>query len=247
MRETARLEALETPPDSAQMASDGLAAPHAPTAAVGTGSEMSTSQAGMMSSLNGQLVRAGCWMGMEQTQILICGHSMIFWAARRAVKSSMGLQLGLSRWATVQWLGRRGMRWEGLLPALFQQGLVRTILQVLVIHLSGNDLGLVKGKALSVQACKDMQAIRQHWPWVRLLWSDLLPRRVWRDVWDPVGIDRARKKVNRQIRLALLGHGGLVIPHPQIQPQKGELYRADGVHLSDAGNDLFLGDLQRCL
>ncbi|XP_061490951.1 uncharacterized protein LOC133388738 isoform X2 [Rhineura floridana] len=168
----------------------------------------------------------GCWTGTERK----CGHSMVFWAARRAAKLSMGSQLGLSRWAAVQWLGRRGMHWEGLLPALFRQGLVQTIPQVLVIHLGGNDLGLMKGKALIIQASKDMQAIRQRWPWVRLMWSDLLPRKVWCDVWDLAGVDRVRKKVNRQIRLALLGQGGLVIPHPQIQQQKGELYRADGIH-----------------
>ncbi|XP_061495666.1 uncharacterized protein LOC133390651 [Rhineura floridana] len=251
-----RLDALETCPDSTQMVSDGPVAPPVPIAAIGTGGEVATPQTGVTSTavvdcpvagLAAPLVGTGCWTGREQTRILICGHSMIFWAARRAARSSMGSQLGLSHWATVQWLGRRGMHWEGLLPTLFQQDVVRTTPHVVVIHLGGNDLGLLQGKALRVQACKDMQVIRQRWPSVRLLWSDLLPRRVWRGVWNPWALDRARKKVNRHIRLALLGHGDLAIPHPHIQHSEVELYRADGVHLSDAGNDFFLKDLQRCL
>ncbi|XP_061485695.1 uncharacterized protein LOC133386091 [Rhineura floridana] len=164
--------------------------------------------------------------------------------ARRAANSSTGSQLGLSRWAAIQWLSRRGMRWEGLLPALFQQQATRITPHVLVIHLGGNDLGLIQGKALLIQACSDMQLIRQRWPGVRLIWSDILPRREWRGVWDPRAIDRARKMVNRRICLALLLHGGLTIPHSCIRHRQVELYRADGIHLSDTGNDIFLGDLQ---
>ncbi|XP_061438916.1 uncharacterized protein LOC133363657 [Rhineura floridana] len=53
-----RLEALETPPDSTQIVSDGPVGPPAPTAAAGAGSEVATPQAGVISSVTGPLVGA---------------------------------------------------------------------------------------------------------------------------------------------------------------------------------------------
>ena len=57
------------------------------------------------------------------------------------------------------------------------------------------------------------------------------------------GLNRGVKKVNREIRLALLGRQGGVIQHPVILSSRKDLYRAAGVHLTDAGNDIFLQDL----
>lgn len=50
------------------------------------------------------------------------------------------------------------MQWPGSLLFLFNEyrGL---LLQVLVIHLGGNNLGLVKGKVLVVQVIEDLKAI----------------------------------------------------------------------------------------
>ncbi|XP_061489540.1 uncharacterized protein LOC133387851 isoform X2 [Rhineura floridana] len=188
-----------------------------------------------------------CWTRSEQPCILLCGHSMVFWAGRRAAKSRFGTQLGLSQCAAVRWLGRRGMRWDGLLPALFQPAVELVVPQVLVIHLGGNDLGLLKGKALIEQACGDLRAIARRWPGVHLVWSDILPRRKWNCTGDPRGMDRARKKVNRQIQRALCDLGGSVIHHPEVGHDRLELFRPDGIHLTDMGNDIFLGDLQRGL
>lgn len=38
---------------------------------------------------------------------------------------------------------------------------------------------------------------------------------------------------------------GAVIWHPSIQFNQPALYHSDGVHLSQLGNDLFLGSLQQ--
>ncbi|XP_054851801.1 uncharacterized protein LOC129340931 [Eublepharis macularius] len=99
----------------------------------------------------------------ERVRILICGHSMIFWAAHQARRSWIGSQLGLSRWATIEWQGRRGLRWAGLLPLLFE-GRSAPPPHILVVHLGGNDLGLMKGVALSWQARDDFLEIRKRWP-----------------------------------------------------------------------------------
>ncbi|XP_060108061.1 keratin, type II cytoskeletal 7-like [Heteronotia binoei] len=176
----------------------------------------------------------------ERQKILIAGHSMVFWAAHQARRSPIGSQLGLSKWAVVEWQGRRGLRWSGLLPLLFR-GRTGPPPHILVIHLGGNDLGLLKGKALSLQAMEDL---RSRWPEVLILWSAILPRRVWRAAWDPVGIDRARRKANRAIKKALCGGLGIYLPHPAIRVEMADLYLQDGVHLSMKGNGAFLNDLR---
>ena len=171
---------------------------------------------------------------------------MVFWASRRAA-SSTGLQLGLGLEASIQWLGRRGLRWGALPQLLFGSGEVVSPPQVLVLHLGGNDMGLLTGKALIMQARHDFEIIWRTWPETWIVWSNMLPRRLWREGWNPKGLNRAVWKVNREIRLALAGHRGCVISHPAILPSRPELYRPDGVHLSDAGNDIFLQDLHEGL
>ncbi|XP_054840374.1 uncharacterized protein LOC129333070 [Eublepharis macularius] len=186
---------------------------------------------------------AACY---TRKRVLICGHSMVFWAARQAKKTQFGSQLGLSLWATVEWQGRRGLRWPGLLPLLFE-GRCGPLPDILVIHLGGNDLGLVKGKALSLQAEADLWWIKERWPDTLIIWSAILPRRVWREALDPVGIERARHRANRALEKAL-GRGlGIYLPHPAIKAEVADLYRSDGVHLSVSGNDIFLEDLRQGL
>lgn len=45
----------------------------------------------------------------------------------------------------------------------------------------------------------------------------------------------------------MLLEGGLVIPHPDNKYSVLHLFRSDGEHLWDSGNDLFMADLQRGL
>ncbi|XP_054830943.1 uncharacterized protein LOC129326671 [Eublepharis macularius] len=181
----------------------------------------------------------------EKRRILICGHSMVFWAAHQARRSAVGSQLGLSEWAAVEWQGRRGLRWPGLLPLLF--GRSGPVPHILVIHLGGNDLGLLHGRALSLQAKWDLREILRRWPDVLIMWSAMLPRRVWREARDRRAIERARMKANRAIQKALGDGLGVYLPHPRIRAEVAGLYRKDGVHLSEAGNQIFLNDLRQGL
>ncbi|XP_015268388.1 PREDICTED: dual specificity protein phosphatase 12 isoform X1 [Gekko japonicus] len=182
----------------------------------------------------------------ERRRITICGHSAIFWAALQAKKKPIGSQLGLSELASVEWLGRPGLKWPGLIPLLFKERRGPPP-HVLLIHLGGNDLGLVKGIALALQAKADLELIRSRWPGVQIVWSAMLPRHVWQGVGDPRCLDRARRKVNRELRNALVGGLGQYLPHPEIRIDVVDLYREDGVLLSDKGNDIFLADLQQGL
>ncbi|XP_054825929.1 uncharacterized protein LOC129323422 [Eublepharis macularius] len=125
----------------------------------------------------------GAVSGQERKRILICGHSMVFWAANQAKRTQFGSQLGLCAVATVDWQGRHGLRWPGLLPLLFR-GRKGPPPHIVVIHLGGNDLGLVQGKALSMQVAEDLEYISSRWPSVLIVWSEMLQRRVWWEAFD---------------------------------------------------------------
>ncbi|XP_070590275.1 zinc finger protein 318-like isoform X1 [Erythrolamprus reginae] len=178
--------------------------------------------------------------------VLICGNSTLFWAGRRAANSEFGTQLKLSQWADVDWLGQKEMRWEELVPLLFDGNYVKVAPTWLVIHLGGDDIGQMKGMDLFFEAMDDLKLIKERWPDTQLVWSDLIRRKVWRNVKNPMLLDKARKRVNKLVGNVVLELGGQIIHHPDIYITKG-LYRDDGVRLTDAGNDIFLSDLQRCL
>lgn len=72
----------------------------------------------------------------------------------------IGFQLGLSQWAMVKWLGRRGLKWLGILPILFE-GWNGPPPPILLLHMDGNNLGYVKGKALILQALTDFKVIQE--------------------------------------------------------------------------------------
>lgn len=57
-------------------------------------------------------------------------------------------------------------------------------------------------------------------------------------------MNEARKRANREIRIVLEHAWDIYLPHPAIRAERDQLYRADGVHLSDVGLDIFLADLQ---
>ena len=55
------------------------------------------------------------------------------------------------------------------------------------------------------------------------------------------------RKVNKEVCRAMVKGLGSVIGHPEIRLDQPELYRGDGVHLSEAGLEIFLRDLCRGL
>ncbi|XP_062833270.1 uncharacterized protein LOC134297995 [Anolis carolinensis] len=179
----------------------------------------------------------------SRRRVLICGHSYVHWAERQARRGPYGQHLGLASLAFVEWRGRRGLRWEGLLPLLFGSG-VRFPPDLIVMHLGGNDLGLLKGRALFLQVLNDMHKIQEVWPHTGLAWSAIIPRPRW-PYGDGKKLDKARKRVNRALRKVLENGMGYYIPHDTIRFNDSTMYRTDGIHLSELGNQIFLADLQK--
>ncbi|XP_049327960.1 uncharacterized protein LOC111195462 [Astyanax mexicanus] len=160
-------------------------------------------------------------------------------------RSSLGGDLGVK--AKVSWFGWGGLRWRGLVPFFNKSLRGRTAPDMLIIHCGGNDLGGMNAVHLIAEMKVDLLDLHRRFPHIKLLLSDITPRRQWRSTIHPKQIDMARKWVNRKMADFILGVEGVVIHHPNILFYNPWLFLRDRVHLSPLGNELFLNDIAESL
>lgn len=67
------------------------------------------------------------------------------------------------------------------------------------------------------------------------VWSDIVPRRAWRDVRSVERVNKARIKVNRALGCFFRRNGAVVVRHRELGIN--EFWRDNGVHLNVDGND----------
>ncbi|KAJ8418330.1 hypothetical protein AAFF_G00140390 [Aldrovandia affinis] len=182
----------------------------------------------------------------EVKNVWICGHSLVFWAEKRAKSPEYGMQLGMdpSR-VRIWWKGMQGLTWDQLLPLLLKLKGNWPNPDVLILHLGGNDLGKSDTRVLLAAVKKDLTSLRSIFPQCLLVWSDILPRRSWRTTEDAEAVESFRVLVNRRVLADIAELGGAALSHSNIRPGSDVgLYRPDGVHLSGKGIDMFNIDMQ---
>lgn len=189
---------------------------------------------------------------LGRTVVWIIGSSIIYWAQRRAFHRPGGENLGLHyRGVSIRWTGKRSMKWYEF------TGTVEKALQklpppsFLLVQLGSNDIGTgVKTKSLIEDMERDILRIRLLLPNTKIIWSDILMRRYW-SVADNPGdgpvIEGLRLRVNSAMRSYANKEGHYNIKHPNIRAKEKTLYRHDGCHLSDIGNDILLNTYQAAL
>ncbi|XP_054874839.1 uncharacterized protein si:dkeyp-121d4.3 isoform X2 [Amphiprion ocellaris] len=195
---------------------------------------------------DGTLMAAGKPISSEAKNVWICGHSLVYWAESRAKFPEVGMQLGMdpSR-VSIWWKGTQGMTWSQLLPQLHQLKVTWPNPDVLIVHLGGNDLSTDSPTDLLASVRKDLTSMRSIFPRCVLVWSNILPRRVWRHSVDNHEVDLVRTTVNRRIQNIVSELGGASLSHDNIRCGTNTgLYRPDGVHLSPKGIDVFNLNLQ---
>ncbi|XP_040905011.1 uncharacterized protein si:dkeyp-121d4.3 isoform X2 [Toxotes jaculatrix] len=182
----------------------------------------------------------------EPRNVWICGHSLVYWAESRAKSPEVGMQLGMEpSKVAIWWKGIQGMTWSQLLPQLHQLKVTWPNPDVLIMHLGGNDLSTDSPTDLLASVKKDLTSMRSIFPQCVLVWSNILPRRVWRHSADSHEVDLVRTTVNRRIQNIISELGGTSLTHDNIRCGTNTgLYRADGVHLSPKGIDVFNLNLQ---
>lgn len=144
----------------------------------------------------------------------------------------------------VQWMGTPGMKWCQLLPAVQFQMMFNHPPALILIHLGGNDLVSIKQARLMKSIKRDLNYIASVFPHTLLVWSDILPRKLWRGMVNTptslARINEKRKRVNRAGRQVIRGlQQGRYIIH-EIETITTGLFHEDGTHLTRVGNAIFL-------
>ena len=97
-------------------------------------------------------------------------------------------------------LGSRGLKSEGLIPMIEKYLLTQPLLQILIIQLGSNDLGIVKGTELIELIRCEILRIRTLYSYLKLICSEILQRRYWYNANNQVAIETSWKRVNLAIK-----------------------------------------------
>ncbi|XP_041446819.1 uncharacterized protein LOC121403126 [Xenopus laevis] len=178
-------------------------------------------------------------------RIISCGASggaLIHLSSGTACgESSRGKNLGFSG-TRVIWRGISGMRWLQVLPEVVRFSRAYDGPLVLVIHAGGNDLCQVRVAEFISLIKSDMVRFPPFFMDLVVVWSELVPRLAWRGARNVAAVDRSRTLLNQRISRFVRSQGWVVVRHRQLETDTPLL--ADGVHLNEAGLDIFLSGLR---
>ncbi|CAI5663223.1 unnamed protein product [Oreochromis niloticus] len=177
----------------------------------------------------------------RETNVWIIGSSYI---RRAEIKEIFGENLGLN--AKVQWFGKRGMQWRGVLPRFYEELSTQSPPDILVIHAGGDDLGLSSAYKLSSVIEKELIQLHTEFPSMTIAYSSINERQVWR-YGNPGKIDKDRKIVNASIRMTVDRFNGVIIEHPHIRFFNNSIFLPDGVHFTKKGSELFLTSIRTAI
>lgn len=137
------------------------------------------------------------------------------------------------------------MSWRDFRLSLQCDVLFREPPSIIVINLGGNDLTSIPLTRLMQLIRDEIAHIRTAFPQCTLVWMDILQRVCWGEGLSNNKIDRKRRRVNRwgsqQVKLRGPWHH---IQLDEIDYLTQGFFRADGVHLSDVGLDMYLDRLR---
>ncbi|XP_077140621.1 uncharacterized protein LOC143805314 isoform X4 [Ranitomeya variabilis] len=172
--------------------------------------------------------------------IWIMGHSFVFWAALRAAVRPSGRQLGFPQeFATLRWIGKRGMVWGQFLSEFHHFVRLDRVPDIVVIHLGGDDLGKRPCRVLIKDIKCDMLRLWAMFPKVVVVWSDIIKRKIWCGARSVAGVNKARIKLNKAVSRFMGRNGAVVVRHVNLESGEGSYWRADGVHLNEVGTDMW--------
>lgn len=147
----------------------------------------------------------------------------------------------------IRWMGRRGLRWEGVVPLVETELRTQAPPDIIILHAGGNDIGFTPVGELARQIRDDLHKLKEYLPLTLFVWSDLLPRQQWLPTLPIATLENSRKRINRSAASCCIYLGGRHIYHEDIVYSDNSLFRPDGVHLSDRGNQIFLLSLKSAI
>lgn len=121
---------------------------------------------------------------------------------------------------------------------------------LLVIHCGGNDIGNPRNtlKGLQKYMKLTVSKITRLLPKTIIVWSHILPRRNWSLCLSNKDGENWRTRINSALATFVVKNVcGASIKYPDILSTQGTLFRKDGIHLSDLGNEIFVTSLKNAL
>ncbi len=118
---------------------------------------------------------------------------------------------------------------------------------LLIVHVGTNDLVDTDAFCLRQRIALLMQECRNRFPDAALVWSNMRPRACYFGAFDPKKMEMKRRSINRYATSFSRRIGATVLQHPQFHWSNITLFRFDGIHLSQVGNELFRGNLRACI
>ena len=136
------------------------------------------------------------------------------------------------------------MTWKEVFPKIKLLLRYENPPEILIIHCGGNDIGKTPLLGLRKNMAKTVHLIGTMLPNTKLGWSCILPRTCWRFSKNPKSQNIAAKRINNFMSHLFDIIGGFYIKYQELSWDCTSLFRKDGVHLSELGNDIFLYRLQ---
>ncbi|XP_070790700.1 uncharacterized protein [Pituophis catenifer annectens] len=181
-------------------------------------------------------------------EVWICGNSVILASKKRAQSHPHGLQLGISTSrANVYWHGIQSMMWTQLIPLLHEIYHVRSPPSVIIIHLGEDDLFPENNTSVIISMKNDLGILKRAFPDTVIVWSSLLPRRIWKNDPKPRYTETAQILVNKIMVNYCNKIGVHFLSHNSITSDKSDLFLPDVSDLTDEGVDIFIADLKKVL
>lgn len=171
------------------------------------------------------------------SDIWCMGDSIMYWAGEYA-QSRDRTHLGLLH--EIEWSAKRGMSWEDFRHHIQLKVVFASAPKVIMIHLGGNDVEKLTICKIFSFIRSGLKYIKAAFPACQIIWIDILPRLQWT---QGSTADKKRRRINRYGRqLARVLHGGSV--SVEIDSVTPGFFRADRVHLSQVGIEMFLDALK---
>lgn len=156
-----------------------------------------------------------------------------------------GRQLGISRQeACIRWLGVPGMLWSRIVPEVHRFAWLHRPPDILVLHVGGNDLGLRSMLDITWDIKFDFLRLPMAFPGMVIVWSDIIARTAWRLARSVERVNKARKKINRDVSGFVVMNGGAGNQTFGAGVETWRYLRGDGVHLNSVGINMWSLGLQ---
>ncbi|KAG8128995.1 hypothetical protein E2320_015744 [Naja naja] len=181
-------------------------------------------------------------------EIWICGNSVILASKERVQSRPQGLQLGISTSrANVYWHGIQSMMWTQLIPLLHEIYHLRSPPSVIIIHLGEDDLFPENNTSVIISMKNDLGILKRAFPDTVIVWSSLLPIRIWKNDPKHRSTENAQIVVNKIMVNYCNKIGVHFLSHNLITSDKSHLFLPDVSNLSDEGVDIFIANLKKVL